>query len=149
MAEIIVDQSHCNYHLCLWFENQGGIILFRDAGRVTRGGKGTQRKLLHLFESKGLPIPDVVAILDGTLYLVEIDSLTFKAISSLGIYINNNMLILNYVNEMIKCPFISKMKVAFCKTGVTDLSRRSYLQVMEHGFDYIYFDAPRSIKYVC
>ncbi|WP_200970476.1 hypothetical protein, partial [Klebsiella pneumoniae] len=95
MAEIIVDQSHCNYHLCLWFENQGGIILFRDAGRVTRGGKGTQRKLLHLFESKGLPIPDVVAILDGTLYLVEIDSLTSKAISSLGIYINNNMLILN------------------------------------------------------
>ncbi|MNE44320.1 hypothetical protein D3C80_1385400 [compost metagenome] len=74
--------------------------------------------------------------------------MTFKAITSLGIYDKNKSLILKYVNGVSEMPHVSKMRVTFCKVGVTDLTRRSYFQVLEHGFDYIYFDAPRSVKYV-
>lgn len=74
MAEIHIDQSHCNYHLRQALIARGWDLLFRDAPSASRGGGGTQGGILAIVESHAWPIPDLVLARDADLLIVEIDA---------------------------------------------------------------------------
>lgn len=84
--EVRVDQSHCNFYLASALQEAGWDLLFRDAGRHSRGGRGTQGESLRVFESGGLHIPDLVAAKSHDLLIVEIDSSWERARPSLDTY---------------------------------------------------------------
>jgi hypothetical protein len=74
LAEVHVDQSHCNYHLRQALIARGWDLLFRDAPSASRGGGGTQGEILAIVESHAWPIPDLVLTRDADLLIVEIDA---------------------------------------------------------------------------
>lgn len=120
MAKIRVDQSHCNHHLGLALEADGWTVLFKDAGRVTRGGLGSQGDSLRLFEETGTPIPDIAALRDSDLLLVEVDNAWSKVEKSLTTYRMRAAEILAnapvYIDDVADCD---RLLNAFCKIGIT------------------------------
>lgn len=130
MAEILVDQSHCNYHLADALAAQGWTILFTDAGRVSRGGAGMQGRSLRVFEEHGLPIPDIVAVFDDQLLLVEIDSAPSKATISLANYQEAEPLIATSFGRLVDTE-IRSMLVGFCRTGIARDPEKANQRILE------------------
>lgn len=143
LASIIVDQSHCNFHLCRWFEENGYNVLFKDAGRVTRGGRGTQGIMLSFFESNSMPIPDIVAVKGGCILIVEIDSTLSKARNSLNRYLEMSGLISDFIIKTLSLKNDMVLRVAFCKTGLTNPDSKVINSVRAEGFDCFYFPIAR------
>lgn len=119
MAEIRIDQSHCNHHLALHLVEHGWNILFTDAGRVSRGGGGSQGKVLSVFEAGGLPIPDIVAVSGATAQIVEVDSSPRLAGPSFQKYLMEEGRILRSLSGIIGGP-LSELELAFCWTGTIE-----------------------------
>jgi hypothetical protein len=117
--EIRVDQSHCNYHLSRVLKETDWEILFSDAGRVSRGGRGSQGIVLAIFEEAGLPIPDIVAVLGQSLLLIEIDSAIRKAERSLRTYRHQQKFIIDAINKRFGHALqVRDMYLGFCRTGI-------------------------------
>lgn len=94
--------------------------MFSDAGRVSRGGVGTQGKFLKIFEKNGFPIPDLVAVRDGQILVIEIDSSLAKVCKSLRTYRRVSAPILTEVNRFaLTDKPISKLLTGFCRMGLT------------------------------
>lgn len=144
--KIRVDQSHCNHHLIKWLILNGHNLLFSDAGRVTRGGTGSQGNMLRLFESNSLHIPDIISTVGDCLYIIEVDYAFSKASNSLTQYRSNAQLILTYVNAMLDVTSITKLVLYFCYTGVKNESSYEGLLATCSGKSdgIITFDAPKS-----
>lgn len=145
MDNLRIDQSHCNYYLTRWIELQGGVILFKDAGRVTRGGMGNQGRLLNIFESNGLPIPDIVALLYDDLFIIEIDTNIKKASKSLIKYETFKPLLDRKISSEINGINFKRLNLAFCFTGLkTEDFIKSLLLSKEIPCEYLFaFTAPR------
>lgn len=146
MANIRVDQSHCNHHLSVMLASQGWQILFRDSGRVTRGGTGTQGVCLKIFEQSGLPIPDIIAVRGRSLLLLEVDSSLVKAAPSLQTYKRSAEYLIGRFRAMPECEEIDTVLTGFCRTQlVTDSPRQlksSFTQL--EGLDLcVAFSEPR------
>lgn len=147
LANIIVDQSHCNFHLCRWLENNDYKILFKDAGRVTRGGRGIQGVMLSFFESNSMPIPDIVAVKGRHTLIVEIDSTLSKARDSLNRYLKRSLFISDFVVKTLKLEEDMELRVAFCKTGITKSDSKAVKSVRNEGFDCFYFPIAREPEF--
>ncbi len=156
MAKIRVDQSHCNYYLAQWLEAEKWKLLFTDAGRVSRGGTGSQGKCLRIFEVNGLPIPDIVALSNnGCLLIIEIDTAFRKAQQSLDIYRQSDKLILNELNYRLSLS-AEYLATGFCKTELTkNVKSFDNMQENSNNIDlWVVFGKPRKptlywIKTVC
>lgn len=119
MVKIRVDQSHCNFHLSRWLLENGWLVIFTDAGRVSRGGIGHQGECLKVFEEEALPIPDIIAYKKQSILIFEIDSNINKANRSLIRYKENGRLILKRLKYIIYTEsYELEMKTAFCRTGI-------------------------------
>ena len=129
MGDILVDQSHCNYHLARLLEHNRWAILFTDGGRVSRGGVGLQGASLRVFEQHGLPIPDITAVLDGELLFVEIDSYYSRAKESIERYLLSRQLLLETMREMCPSIPVDRLSVGFCRTALIK-KRDNYLRRM-------------------
>ncbi len=119
MARLRLDQSHCNYHVARHLADEGWTILFTDAGRASRGGSGTQGAVLRVFEEAGWPIPDIVAFLDETLLLIEIDSTLLRAGPSLVTYKEQAKPILEAFKRHLPDVAVERMELGFGRTGAT------------------------------
>lgn len=117
LGKIRVDQAHCNYHLSRWLESNYWVLHFRDAGRATRGGQGRQGAFHSLFESGGLPIPDIVASRDGVLMIVEIDDHIDNAQPSLVRYADAADQIIDGAHALLRGIEFDEIATAFCFTG--------------------------------
>lgn len=116
--KIRVDQSHCNYQLSNYLRSNEWEILFRDPGRVSRGSSGTQATVLGIFERTGLPIPDIAAVKNGNLLLIEVDKSAKNNQSSFSLYRQNaRMILAEFSGTNISSAEISKLLVGFCKVG--------------------------------
>jgi hypothetical protein len=115
---IRIDQSHCNYVLGNWLTKSGWNVVFRDPGRSSRGITGAQATTLAIFESRGWPIPDIVAISGQRAIIVEVDRQLSVVIPSLEEYRKNSGSILNLLGVAFppNTP-IRELTLAFCKTG--------------------------------
>ncbi|MEM9945824.1 MAG: hypothetical protein AAF810_07145 [Cyanobacteria bacterium P01_D01_bin.36] len=147
MANIKVDQSHCNFHLSNWLSRHHWDILFTDAGRVSRGGTGSQGSCLKIFEEESLPIPDIVAYKGEKLIFIEIDSNFGKAKPSLEKYDTQKSLIIKrFISDLSLALSNTSLYLGFCRTGIVQDSRK-YLEketVANGSIDFwIYFEAPR------
>lgn len=130
MAEIRIDQSHCNSYLSEALSQQDWAILFRDPGRVSRGGVGSQGDALRIFELSGLPIPDIVGVRGSCLLLIEVDTSYKKAERSFLLYLENA----KYLIEQfcISSPSVSleRLILGFCRTNMTKKTR-DYIAKLE------------------
>ncbi len=124
MAEpaIRVDQAHCNYHLALSFEAQHETILYRDAGRATRGGTGLKGEVHNLFVQRGWPIPDIVSLsATGTVSIIEIDSPFSQAAPSLRTYDLNRVAMLAAFRDVLRTQLPdaepTAVQLGFCRMG--------------------------------
>lgn len=146
LAEIRIDQSHCNYHLANSLRDQGFEILFVDAGRATRGGTGSQGASLRVFEGNGLPIPDIVAINPEMLLFVEIDLALSRAISSFGRYRVAEKCVLQQFSCFAVGGRIPRLTLGFCQTGVVRCPERAaYTSLRECELDlFVHFNTPRT-----
>lgn len=145
MEKIRIDQSHCNYYVTKWLESHDGLILFSDAGRVSRGGSGSQGILLNIFESHKLPIPDIVALLKETLILIEIDKSTKKAETSFVRYKEAKNIILSKISLYQNNRSIKEIKMAFCYTGLKNnifLQKMKTLEIYQYDLAF-YFTEPK------
>jgi hypothetical protein len=125
LAEIRVDQSHCNHHLSEILGARGWQILFRDSGRVTRGGTGTQGICLNIFEQSGLPIPDIIAVQGPLLLLLEVDSSVLKATLSLQTYKRRAEYLIGRFRAIPELEGLDTLLTGFCRTNiVTDSPRQ-------------------------
>lgn len=142
LALIRLDQSHCNYHLSRYLTLHGYQVLFADAGRATRGGSGSQGASLQVFESTGLPIPDLVASGGEALLLIEIDSHLGRALPSLNRYRASATLLLHHF-AAISFAGLTHLELGFCRTG---LQRTGAAGAPSSAFGalrrYYYFDGP-------
>lgn len=148
MAKIRVDQSHCNHHLAKHLSNSGWTVIFKDAGRVSRGGSGLQGAMLRVFVEDSLPIPDIVAYLDGKLLAIEIDSTYSKVFKSLKRYRENQLKILSKTSDIIspETP-VNTLLLSYCKMGETNPNGAEKLMTnlpKEMVNYFIIFDSPRS-----
>ena len=116
MDEIRIDQSHCNYHLRKTLTDQGWDVLFADGGRVSRGGAGSQGSMLRLFEENRLPIPDIVAIRQSLVLVVEVDDVIAKAEASLRAYQRHATFILAFVRESMGQSAAAVLVPGFCRS---------------------------------
>lgn len=131
MAEIRVDQSHCNRHTARYLSSNLWTILFTDPGRVSRGGIGSQGKSLRIFEEGGLPIPDIVAVHGKCLLLIEVDSTVVKVISSLEIYLKYQQSLLEKFGSVCKelgMAIVEEIRIGFCKTGIVKSADNFFLK---------------------
>ena len=116
--KVKVDQSHCNYRLSLNLSELGWKVIFRDPGRVSRGISGNQETVLGVFERNSLPIPDIVATMDSSLLLIEVDVNPWSNKQSFDSYKSNCKLI---VSELIKGNVldgsVNTLLLGFCKVG--------------------------------
>lgn len=116
--KIRVDQSHCNYQLSIHLDTEGWKILFRDPGRVSRGSSGTQATVLGIFEKSGLPIPDIAAVKDGYLLLIEVDKSARNNNGSFATYQEQAKKIIAAFNQVnLDIGILDKLLVGFCKVG--------------------------------
>ena len=146
MASIRVDQSHCNYHLALSLVKDGWNVIFKDAGRVNRGGIGTQGSLLKIFEENSLPIPDIVAVRGSSIFIIEIDSTYSKVKKSIDRYLASNNLILKSINEAVPNIKLSSISLGYCKMGITTKASvpKSIEKLSQESVDkYIIFEEAR------
>lgn len=94
--------------------------MFSDAGRVSRGGVGTQGTFLKIFEENGFPIPDIVAVRGEQILFIEIDSHLAKVCKSLRTYRRVSGSILTEVNRFaLTDKPISRLLTGFCRMGLT------------------------------
>lgn len=135
MAEIRIDQSHCNSYLCEMLSLQKWEILFKDPGRASRGGSGSQGDALRIFESSGLPIPDIVGIRGSCLLLIEIDSIYSKAEGSLKTYRDNESFILNQFHSLSPSRELSELALGFCRTNATKKPHEFFTKLEEQVSD--------------
>lgn len=147
LANIKVDQSHCNFHLSSWLSRHHWGILFTDAGRVSRGGTGSQGVCLKIFEEEALPIPDIVAYKREKLIFIEIDSNFRKAKQSFEKYDAQKSLIITRFTSDLSLTLIStSLHLGFCRTGIIQDSIK-YLEketATNVNIDFwVYFEAPR------
>lgn len=146
MAKIRVDQPHCNYYFSAKLAELGWALLFTDSGAVSRGGTGYQGPTLRVFESTGLPIPDVVATKDRMVLVVEIDSNVRVALPSIEAYLGSSRTIIDGIARLTGTAS-DTLVVGFCKTGITR-SPQAYVDkasCLSPQVDvWAVFDAPRS-----
>jgi hypothetical protein len=138
---IRVDQSHCNYRLSVWLRDEGWTVLFRDPGRASRGLTGTQETLLGIFERNSWPIPDIVAIKQEDLLLVEIDHRLQVA--------ENSFIRYRTAAEEIICATVESgamderalsLRLGFCKIGALKHPEKT---LVECPLDFVaWFDDP-------
>lgn len=136
---IRVDQSHCNYRLSLHLSGAGWEVLFRDPGRVSRGSSGTQQILLSIFEKNAWPIPDIVAIKEGKLLLVEIDYRLQATEGSIERYRLFKDQLLRQISTELNLPALNLL-IGFLKIGAVKKSRES-LEASDLDM-YGWFDEP-------
>lgn len=160
MAEIRVDQSHCNRYTAQFLLDVGWTILFTDPGRVSRGGTGTQGASLRIFEEFGLPIPDIVSLREGCLLLIEVDTGVSKAILSINTYRQQKPLLLDKFNILCRELGISPIKtlvLGFCRIGVVK-SAEKFVAKNKSLYEFIdlwiAFESPQKpllhwVKYEC
>jgi hypothetical protein len=149
LDEIVIDQSHCNHHLVNSLQEKRWAIQFADPGRVSRGGTGSQGKSLQIFEESGLPIPDIVAVRNNCLLIIEIDSTLRKAIESLERYSTAKDFLLQRfsVNQTQELRYLVR---GFCRTGQTKDSKRFILASTKVAKDidlWIVFSLPAKPDY--
>lgn len=118
MAEVHVDQSHCNYHLRNVLSANGWQLLFRDAPSASRGGRGSQGELLHAVESRGWPIPDLLFVRDGFALLIEIDARWASAATSLERYRSVEAELLAVCTTIAQAP-VTRLWIGFCRSILT------------------------------
>jgi hypothetical protein len=117
-AEIRIDQSHCNYYLSRSLAESGWKILFIDPGRSSRGGGGSQGQSLRVFEENGGHIPDIVAVKNHDLLLIEIDSAYRRACKSIAEYRQLEGCLIDAFSKVTSTP-INRLLTGFCRTGKT------------------------------
>jgi hypothetical protein len=91
--------------------------LFRDPGRASRGLSGTQEVLLGIFERNAWPIPDLVAIKDDGLLLIEIDHRIQATSASISRYREVQHELLASVNSAKITGPVSRLLLGFTKIG--------------------------------
>jgi hypothetical protein len=141
-GKIKVDQSHCNYHLADWLLAQGWTVVFTDAGGHSRGGIGARAAALNVFESRGFPIPDIVAHRGQDLILIEIDSNFARVAGSLQRYRDRGQELLTELGSALEIA-PSRLLLGFCKTGVSATAPNVASDVCSAVF---WFDAARSAR---
>ncbi len=116
--KIRIDQSHCNYVLSKALAALEWEVLFRDPGRATRGASGNQAAILGVFERHGLPLPDIAALKDGKLLLIEVDHSAQSNQASFQAYRTHEQLILREVSSVLGLdPPCAILLVGFCRIG--------------------------------
>ena len=119
MAPVIrVDQSYCNMQLANFLTESNWSILFKDPGRATRGYSGTQEQVLGIFEKSGLPIPDIAAVREDQLLLIEVDKSAKNNKDSFVSYRNNEQFILDaFRSKKLIDQNHCTLLIGFCKVG--------------------------------
>jgi len=116
--KVRVDQSHCNLALSRYLSDIGWTVLFRDPGRATRGGRGTQGEVLRVFERTGLPIPDIAACSGERLLLIEVDKSLRNNAESFKTYRHEaSSLLLAFRGMSTGDVTLSTLMLGFCKVG--------------------------------
>jgi hypothetical protein len=133
LADIRVDQSHCNYYLAKWLEEHGWTVYFLDAGRVSRGGSGTQGQFLRVFESNGFPIPDIACAKDDVLLIIEIDNNFRKAKPSLLEYDRVQGTLLRLLGDAAGGRAFRLCLLGYCRTGLSKSTAAVWQEAQLHG----------------
>lgn len=118
MAEVHIDQSHCNFHLRQTLVARGWDLLFRDAPSASRGGPGAQGAVLQIVESRGWPIPDLLLVHDVDLLVIEIDAQFEAAADSLDRYRTVEHELLQTCASIAGRP-LRRLLLAFCRSTRT------------------------------
>ena len=118
MAEVHIDQSHCNFHLREALLADGWTLLFRDSPSHSRGGPGTQGSILRAVEEQGWPIPDLVLVKDGIGLLIEIDAAISAAMPSLSRYRALEKELRDTLQRVADKP-IREVRLGFCRSTKT------------------------------
>lgn len=115
LAEVHIDQSHCNFHLREALLADGWTLLFRDSPSHSRGGPGTQGTFLRAVEEQGWPIPDLVLVKDGIALLIEIDAAISATMPSLSRYRGLGKELRDTLQKVADRP-ISEVRLGFCRS---------------------------------
>jgi hypothetical protein len=118
LAEVHIDQSHCNFHLRRALVANGWDLLFRDAPSASRGGPGAQGTVLQIVESRGWPIPDLLLVRDDDLLVVEIDAQFEAAADSFARYLAVERELLRACSSTAGRP-LRRLLLAFCRSALT------------------------------
>jgi hypothetical protein len=122
LAEIRVDQSHCNFHLAHQLTKLGFRVIYRDAGRVSRGGPGLWGAVYSMFEQNGWPIPDIVALGSESIILFEIDGTLVQGQRNLDRFDVLRPQLLPALNACLRrhdVEVASRIALGFCRTSVS------------------------------
>ena len=118
MAKTIkLDQSHCNFAFSAQLRLSGWSVLFRDPGRSSRG-LSAQEGVLGVFERNGWPIPDILAVRNGIVLLVEVDHRYELCTASMLTYRGKSMAMIAELNSLRQNETpLCKLQLCFCKIG--------------------------------
>ncbi len=130
-----------------YLAESGWEVIYQDLPGSSRGGTGVRGRIFRSLEEIKSPTPDIIAIMDAELHIVEVDTNLAKQIDNLHTYKRMERRLKSRLSQVLEMT-LNRVRYSFGRTGVTKEPARLVLPEPRDltEFHYYYLDKNLEVR---